>query len=91
MVWVVSATPWERDPVPVIQESGWTPGLVWTGVEIFPPPGFDPWTIYIQKLSKIVLIIPIFESVHSVFHNWGDHEYKDISVIVLFTEKHKFI
>jgi len=36
----------------------------------------------------IIIIIPVFELVHSVLHNWGDHEY--ISV-VFFTEKLKEI
>jgi hypothetical protein len=36
--WVVRAKPRplyprERDPVPVLQEAGWTPGPVWTGAE----------------------------------------------------------
>ena len=36
----------EKDPVPIVQEAGWAPGLVWTGAEILaPPPGFDPWTV----------------------------------------------
>ena len=26
--------PWERDPVPILQEAGWTPGPVWTGVAL---------------------------------------------------------
>jgi hypothetical protein len=35
---VVSAMPWplysiERDSVPIVQEAGWAPGLVWVGVE----------------------------------------------------------
>ena len=34
-----------KDPVPIIQEAGWAPGLVWKGVEISPPPGFDPRTL----------------------------------------------
>ena len=34
--WVVSSTPWphftpRKDPVPILQEAGWAPGLVWTG------------------------------------------------------------
>ena len=34
--WVVSSTPRPhftpgKDPVPILQESGWAPGLVWTG------------------------------------------------------------
>jgi len=27
--------PQERHPVPIVQEAGWTPGLVWTGAENF--------------------------------------------------------
>jgi hypothetical protein len=26
--------PWEGDPVPTVQEAGWTPETFWTGVEI---------------------------------------------------------
>jgi len=34
--WVVSRTPWPhfthgKDPVPILQETGWAPGPVWTG------------------------------------------------------------
>ena len=28
-----SLYPGERDPVPIVQEPGWTPGPVWTGAE----------------------------------------------------------
>jgi hypothetical protein len=50
MGWVVNTTPWllypwERDPVPIVQEAGWAPGPVWTGAENSPPPRFNPWTI----------------------------------------------
>ena len=36
--WVVNVTPWplypqERDPVPIVQEAGWSPGPVWADVE----------------------------------------------------------
>jgi hypothetical protein len=35
--WGFSVTPWllftpEKDPVPIVQEAGWAPGSVWTGV-----------------------------------------------------------
>jgi hypothetical protein len=35
---VVSSTPQphftpRKDPVPIVQEAGWAPGLVWTGTE----------------------------------------------------------
>jgi hypothetical protein len=31
-----------KDPVLIVQEVGWAPGLVWTGTENLDPPGFDP-------------------------------------------------
>ena len=37
-------TPW-KDPVPIVQETGWAPGQVWTGAENSAPPGFDPRTV----------------------------------------------
>jgi hypothetical protein len=30
-----------EDPVPIVQEAGWAPGPVWTGVENLPPQGFE--------------------------------------------------
>ena len=43
-VWVVSSTPRPhftsgKDPVPILQEAGWAPGLVWTGAENLVPTG----------------------------------------------------
>jgi hypothetical protein len=40
MGWVVNATPRPlypgvRDPVPIVEEAAWVPGLVWTGAENF--------------------------------------------------------
>ena len=29
----------EKDPVPIVQEAGWAPGLVWTGKENLVPTG----------------------------------------------------
>ena len=34
-----------KDPVPIVQETGWAPGPVWTGAENLAPPGFDPRTV----------------------------------------------
>jgi len=34
-----------RETLPIVQEVRWAPGLVWTGKENSPPPGFDPQTI----------------------------------------------
>ena len=33
-----------KDSVPIVQEAGWAPGLVWTA-ENLSPQGFDPWTV----------------------------------------------
>jgi len=43
-VWVANVTPGplylrERQPIPVVQENGWAPGLVWTGTENLAPTG----------------------------------------------------
>jgi len=48
--WAVSIMPRPpfnpgKDPVPSVQEAGWTPGPVWTGVENLAPTGFDPQTV----------------------------------------------
>jgi hypothetical protein len=32
------STPW-KDLVPIVQEAGWAPGLVWTGAENLAPTG----------------------------------------------------
>ena len=34
-----------KDPVPIVQEAGWTPRPVWIGAENLAPPGFDPRTV----------------------------------------------
>jgi hypothetical protein len=48
--WVVSVTPRPlfipgKDPVPIVQEAGWTPGPVWTGAQNSPPPRFGSRTV----------------------------------------------
>jgi len=38
----------ERDPMPIVQEAGWAPGLVWMVAENFAPTRvseFDPQTV----------------------------------------------
>ena len=37
----LSTLPQGRDPVPIVQEAGWAPGLVWMGVETFGPIGIQ--------------------------------------------------
>ena len=44
-----------NDPVPILQETGWAPGPVWTGAENLAPPGFDPRTV---KLVAIPTTLP---------------------------------
>ena len=34
-----------KDPVPIVQETGWASGPVWTGAENLAPPGCDPRTV----------------------------------------------
>ena len=34
-----------KDPVPIVQEGGWAPGPVWTGVKNLALPGFNPRTV----------------------------------------------
>jgi len=38
----------ERDPVPVVQEAGWDPGLVWTCGENLTP----HWDLSIQPMAS---------------------------------------
>ena len=33
-----------NDPIPLVEEFGWVPGLVWTVAEKLASPGFDPQT-----------------------------------------------
>jgi hypothetical protein len=37
--------PGKRDPVPMVRESEWASGSVWTAGKKIPPPGFDPRTV----------------------------------------------
>ena len=40
-----AALPPGKDPVPIVYETGWAPGPVWTGAENLDPPGYDPRTV----------------------------------------------
>jgi len=43
MEWVVNGTPRPlylgKDPIPIVKETGWAPGPVWTGAENLAPTG----------------------------------------------------
>jgi hypothetical protein len=42
----------ENDPASIVQEAGWTPGLVWTDSDnLLPLSGFDPRTV--QPLASL--------------------------------------
>jgi len=50
MGWVVNATPRplyprERGPVPIVPQTEWSPGPVWTGALYLAPGGFDLRTL----------------------------------------------
>jgi hypothetical protein len=50
MRWEFNATPRplyprERDPVPNVQEAGWAPGSVWTGLKNLTSTGINPRTV----------------------------------------------
>jgi len=57
--WGVSVTPWAlftpgKDPLPIVQEAGWSPGPVWTSAKnLTPPPGFDPCPARSQSLYQM--------------------------------------
>ena len=90
--WGVSITPWllftsGRDPVPVVQEAGWAPGLVWTGAENLAPtrirsPGRPVrsqslhWHIYIY-MRQIA-----YEPVGSFVWDWFEH-YRGILILYI--------
>ena len=52
----VSVTPWPlftpgKDPLPIVQEAGWTPGPIWTGAENLATTGIrSPGQTYISLL-----------------------------------------
>jgi hypothetical protein len=45
--------PWERDPVPIVQEAAAVPGLVWMGAGNVAPPRFNPQTVQIKVKVKV--------------------------------------
>ena len=45
--------PWERDPVPIVQEAGWAPGPVWTGAENLTPTGICFYSLVLCTSSVL--------------------------------------
>ena len=53
------AFPPKKDPVVIVKEAGWVPGLVRQGVEnLVLPPGFDPRTVQLITSSSTNYAIP---------------------------------
>jgi hypothetical protein len=70
-MWVVNATPRPlypgvRDPVPIVQESGWAPDWSEPARKISPEPRFDPRTVppvasrYADFFSSLFVLYPYF-------------------------------
>jgi len=53
-----SALPRGRDPVPIVQQSGWAPGTVWAGVEDLALPKTNPRTFQHVASPYIDYAIP---------------------------------
>jgi hypothetical protein len=64
-----------KEPVPIVQEAGWAPELVWIGEEKLTPPGFDPrtfqpvasrYTDYAIPAPTLHLYIFIYKTIYIV-------------------------
>jgi hypothetical protein len=72
--WWVSVTPRPlsapgKDPVPIVQEAGWTPGPVWTGTKILTPIGirFPDRPARSQSLYRLTYPAHIFQLCYRTF------------------------
>ena len=55
-----------KDPVPIVREAGWAPGLVWNGGKSRPPPGFDPRQVFLE-LEEILQFFNLLRTKHFMF------------------------
>jgi len=65
---VPAALPPGKEPVPIVQETGWAPGPVWTGAKIPPTPGFYPQTVQPVAMRYSDYAIPAHRF-HSTRHS----------------------
>ena len=85
-------TPW-KDPVPIVQETGWAPGRVWTGAKISPPPIFDPRTVqpiasrYLYRYSALYIIKVTPTSLSALSRNGQDTDLLTM-IPFIFSLKH---
>jgi len=67
MWWVVNATVWRftpgSDPVPIVWETGWAPGAIWTGAENLSPAGFDALTAQPVASGYTDYAVPAYDRV----------------------------
>jgi hypothetical protein len=62
-----------KDPVPIVQKGGWTPGLVWTGAENLAPTGIQSLDRPARNQSLYRLRYPA----HKLDQGYGlNNEYK---------------
>jgi hypothetical protein len=47
----------ENYPIPMVQEAGWAPGLLWTGAEYSSPPIIDPRIVQPNRIT-ISTVLP---------------------------------
>jgi hypothetical protein len=78
--------PW-KDPVPIVQEAGWAPWPVWTGVENLATSGFDPRTVQPIAQSLYQLSYPAHtNSSWPMEFKSRHHNGVDCSATVLYEE-----
>jgi len=80
---VVRATPqlpctWKRDPVAIVQEAKWAPGLVWTGVENLVPTGVRSLDHRTGSELLYLLCFPGLQPKSVVTQNPNDSELRNL-------------
>jgi hypothetical protein len=69
-----------KDPVPIVQEAGWAPELVWIGAENLAPPGFF--------FVKRVFNNPIS---HTTDSSWHSARYTKSTTRVVIEQRPQFV
>jgi hypothetical protein len=96
--WGVSVTPRplftpRKDPVPIVQEAGWTPGPVWTGAENLAPTGIRSPDRPARSQSLYRLSYPTHHSEVSfriIIWRWWTKMYRNYTEMTQAWELHSF-